>query len=140
MTSDPQTRLPLTLPCPLTSPGGVDTLVRLQHHSGAGGSSLVSADDFYSGTRAALAGGTTTVLSLATPQPGETLLTAYDRWRGWADGQVCCDYGLHVAVTSWSDKVPSGQRRHLPSRYSGYATTASAWTSRVLCIFKDVYI
>ena len=36
---------------------------------------------------------------------GESLLEAYETWRGWADAKVCCDYGLHVGVTWWSDKV-----------------------------------
>ena len=38
-------------------------------------------------------------------QKGVPLLEAYDKWRNWADPKVCCDYGLHVAVTHWSDSV-----------------------------------
>lgn len=33
------------------------------------------------------------------------MIEAYDQWRGWADPKVCCDYGLHVAVTWWSPSV-----------------------------------
>ena len=38
-------------------------------------------------------------------QRGVSLIDAYKKWRGWADEKVCCDYGLHVAVTWWSDQV-----------------------------------
>lgn len=38
-------------------------------------------------------------------QKGVSLLEAYDKWRDWADGKVCCDYGLHVGVTWWSEQV-----------------------------------
>jgi len=36
---------------------------------------------------------------------GESLLAAYEKWRGWADEKVCCDYSFHMAVTYWNDNV-----------------------------------
>ena len=45
------------------------------------------------------------LIDFVIPAKGESLLTAYKRWRGWADPKVCCDYALHMAVTSWSEEV-----------------------------------
>ena len=45
------------------------------------------------------------IIDFVIPSKGESLLEAYQRWRGWADPKVCCDYALHMAVTHWSDKV-----------------------------------
>lgn len=82
-------------------PGGIDTHTHMQLPF----MGTFAVDDFYTGTRAALAGGTTMIMDFALPQRGESLIEAYHQWRTWADAKVCCDYSLHVGVTWWSDKV-----------------------------------
>jgi dihydropyrimidinase len=57
-----------------------------------------SADDFETGTRAAAFGGTTTIVDFATPEPGESLLSALETWRGKADGKAAIDYGFHMVL------------------------------------------
>nr|XP_045597624.1 dihydropyrimidinase-like isoform X3 [Procambarus clarkii] len=85
----------------LVIPGGIDTHTHMQLPF----MGTFAVDDFYTGTRAALAGGTTMIMDFALPQRGESLVESYHRWRTWADSKVCCDYALHVGVTWWSDKV-----------------------------------
>ncbi len=81
----------------LLVPGGIDTHTHLDLEAGP----VVTADDFASGTRAALAGGTTTVLDFATQFHGESLQRGLDRWHEKADGRAVCDYGFHLAMTEW---------------------------------------
>lgn len=76
-------------------PGGVDPNTQLFADSNG----EAPADDFYSGTKASVAGGTTTIIDLIVPQKGESLIEAYDTWRSKADGKVVCDYGLRCGVT-----------------------------------------
>ncbi|XP_076237810.1 collapsin Response Mediator Protein isoform X1 [Calliopsis andreniformis] len=82
-------------------PGGIDphTHFELEFMGGK------SVDDFYQGTKAAVAGGTTMIIDFVIPRKDESLLEAYDRYRETADQKVCCDYALHIAVTSWNPKV-----------------------------------
>ncbi|XP_041929216.1 dihydropyrimidinase-related protein 5a [Alosa sapidissima] len=85
----------------LVMPGGLDTCVHLNQSF----MNATPADDFYSGTKAALAGGTTMVIDLVLPERNESLLDAYENTRSVADAKTCCDYALHVGVTWWGPKV-----------------------------------
>jgi len=39
------------------------------------------------------------------PEPGKSLIEAYDKWFEMADTKACCDFAFHVCVTDWNDKV-----------------------------------
>jgi len=78
----------------LIIPGGIDMNVHLQRP----GYGTQTIDDFYQGTKAALAGGTTMVVDMVVPDKEETLIEAFEKWRKWADDKVCCDYALKMAI------------------------------------------
>ena len=81
-------------------PGGIDPHTHMQLPF----MGTVTRDDFFSGTAAALAGGTTSIIDFVIPDPQQPLMDAYRTWRGWAE-KSCADYGFHVAVTWWGDSV-----------------------------------
>ncbi|XP_018355935.1 PREDICTED: dihydropyrimidinase isoform X3 [Trachymyrmex septentrionalis] len=82
-------------------PGGIDPHTHFEFEF----MGTKSVDDFYQGTKAAVAGGTTMIIDFVVPRKDESIVEAYERYRQSADQKVCCDYALHVAVTSWSPKV-----------------------------------
>lgn len=65
----------------------------------------VTADDFESGTKAAIIGGTTTVVDFATQRKGETLVEALAKWHKKADDKSSCDYGFHMAISDWNENT-----------------------------------
>ena len=81
-------------------PGGIDPHTHLEFAF----MGTVTADDFEWGTKAALSGGTTTVVDFCIPNPGQSLLAAYQDWRRKAEGATC-DYGFHMAITWWDRQV-----------------------------------
>ena len=81
-------------------PGGIDPHTHMQLPF----MGTVASEDFFTGTAAALSGGTTMIIDFVIPAPQENLLEAYQQWREWAE-KACADYTFHVAVTWWDDSV-----------------------------------
>ena len=82
-------------------PGFIDTHTHFDLDLGV----TVTADNFPTGTRAAVLGGTTTVLDFATQDKGMTMQQALDLWHKKAAGSSC-NYGFHMAVSQWDgDKI-----------------------------------
>jgi dihydropyrimidinase len=81
-------------------PGGIDPHTHMQLPF----MGTVTTEDFYSGTAAGLAGGTTMIIDFAIPNPQQNVMEAYQQWREWAEKSVA-DYSLHVAITWWDDSV-----------------------------------
>lgn len=75
-------------------PGGIDVHTHFELPVG----STVSSDDFESGTKAAISGGTTSIIDFTTLAKGESLLTNLDERLKLAEKSFC-DYSLHIGVT-----------------------------------------
>ena len=66
----------------------------------------VTADDFETGTRAAILGGTTFVIDYASQDKGgHTLKEGLERWHQKADGKCSCDYSFHMSIVEWNDRT-----------------------------------
>lgn len=76
-------------------PGGIDTHTHFDMNAG----STKTADDFESGTKAAIIGGTTTVLDFAETSSDEDLIEGIKTYHKKADGKCSCDYGFHMTIT-----------------------------------------
>ena len=70
-------------------------------------SGTITADDFDTGTRAELAGGTTCIVDFATQNKGESLALALENWHKKADGKAHCDYAFHLAISDWNPDISS---------------------------------
>ncbi len=99
-------------------PGGIDPHTHLEMPF----MGTYSADDFASGTRAALAGGTTMVVDFCLPAPGESLLDALKVWDN-KSARAACDYSFHMAITWWGERgVRRDENRHRGKRYQQFQT------------------
>ncbi len=81
-------------------PGGIDPHTHMELPF----MGTVASEDFFSGTTAGMVGGTTMIIDFVIPDPKENLLSAYRKWRGWAE-KAAGDYSFHVAVTWWDESV-----------------------------------
>ncbi len=80
-------------------PGGIDPHTHMELPFGGTSSS----DDFFTGTRAAAFGGTTTIIDFAVQTKGESMTLGVDTWHKKAEGKTAIDYGFHLITTEFED-------------------------------------
>ncbi len=83
-------------------PGGIDSHVHLDQPSGEG---VVMADDFESGTRSAVIGGNSTVLTFCMQENGQTLREALKEYHAKAEGKCYTDVAFHLVITDPTAEV-----------------------------------
>ncbi|WP_303311217.1 dihydropyrimidinase [Hymenobacter sp. BT730] len=83
----------------LVLPGGIDPHVHLDMPF----MGTFSSDTHETGTRAALHGGTTTVIDFVLQKQGHSLREALTEWQGRATGTAVGDYSFHMAVTDFNE-------------------------------------
>ncbi|OFX85384.1 MAG: dihydropyrimidinase [Bacteroidetes bacterium GWF2_33_16] len=81
-------------------PGGIDPHVHMYLPTPAG----YSSDDFETGSKAALIGGTTTLLDFVTPRKGQSLTEALTLRIEEARNSHC-DYSFHVSPIEWTQNT-----------------------------------
>lgn len=119
-------------------PGGVDVHTHLDSRlNGAN-----TADDFESGTKAAAAGGTTTIIDFAPQGGGQSLVESHEAHLGRAEGRAVIDYGLHQCVTDLEagslDELPELVARGVTSfkAFMAYRGTAMLEDPELKALFR----
>ena len=85
----------------LLFPGGIDPHVHLDMPF----MGTYSSDNYETGTRAALFGGTTTVIDFILQKQGNSLHSALKEWKGRSDNNCVGDYSFHMAVTDFNEET-----------------------------------
>lgn len=96
----PRGRCELDARSALVLPGGLELPVRLSSPEPPHPGVPARADDFASGSRAAIAGGVTTSGNMTFPGDGQSLREALDRDQADARDSAAADYVLHPVVDS----------------------------------------
>ena len=85
----------------LVMPGFIDGHTHMDMPFGG----TMTADDWASGTAAAVAGGTTTIVDFSLQDVEGSLADAIETWSGKSEGKAIADYGYHVAITNLTDEI-----------------------------------
>ena len=74
-----------------------------------------SKDTYESGSKAALVGGTTTLIEMCCPSRKDEALAGFELWMAQAVGKSACDFTFHMGVTKFDDSTES-QLREIVAR------------------------
>ena len=110
----------------IVMPGGVDPHVHLEYPQG--GNHIVSCDDFYTGSVAAVCGGTTTIMDFveADNSVHEKLMDALAARNSAASGRSVVDYSFHMTLNR-SD--PATLDEEVPAVVSAGVTSFKIYTA-----------
>jgi len=72
-------------------------------------------DTYETASRAALVGGTTTLIEMCAPSRADDTLAGFELWMKQAVGKSACDFTFHMSVTKFDDKT-EGQLREIVKR------------------------
>lgn len=84
-------------------PGFIDAHTHLKLDNGPG--TPDTADNFKTGSIAAIANGTTSVIDMATPHRGHSLEACLKTWNEAAAGNSSCDYSYHMSLIEWNQQL-----------------------------------
>ncbi len=85
----------------LVVPGGIDVHTHMEMPFGG----TFSADTFFTGTRAAAHGGTTTIVDFAIQPRGGSAREGLDTWMARAEGHCAIDFGFHMILSDVNEAV-----------------------------------
>jgi dihydropyrimidinase len=74
-----------------------------------------SKDTYVTGSKAALVGGTTTLIEMCCPARSDDTLASFELWMSQAVGKSACDFSFHMGVTKFDDKT-AAQLREIVAR------------------------
>jgi dihydropyrimidinase len=72
-------------------------------------------DTYETGSKAALVGGTTTLIEMCCPAHGDDALAGFERWMAQASGRSACDFTFHMGATRF-DGATESQLREIVGR------------------------
>lgn len=98
-------------------PGGIDSHCHIEQLSGMG---VMTADDFYTASRSAAFGGTTTIIPFAAQRQGDDLLEVVRDYARLAREKSVIDYAFHLILSDPSEKTLT---EHLPDVIAGGITS-----------------
>src|SRR5688572_8710475 len=70
-----------------------------------------SKDTYETGSRAALIGGTTTLIEMCCPSRKDDALASFEHWMAQAVGKSACDFTFHMGVTKFDDNSEAQLRQ-----------------------------
>ena len=116
-------------------PGGIDSHCHIEQESSLG--DIMTADDFYSGTRSAAFGGNTTIMPFACQHRGQSIKEVAEQYSRLAAEKAVIDYGFHLIITDPTEEV---LKKELPYLFNKGCTSFKIYMTYEIMQLEDYEI